>query len=335
MGNVVITGAETPLGDRVAALVADDPTATTTVALGVGDNRVDLVNDDVKPYLEGADTLVHLAVSRPGDATVATDDVEIARRAFDAAGAAGVRHLVVLSSATVYGAWPDNAVPLTEDAPLRPNPGVPYVAERVAIEELAAEWRQAHPGTTVAVLRPVRAAAGRDRDWLVPALRPVPAVPDDADEPPAQFVHLDDLASAVDLVRRKRLDGTFNVAPDGWIPGEDVRSLTGAPPKVPLPGRVAGRMVRWRWRWGIGETPPELLPYLLHPWVVANDRLRAEGWAPTVTNEEACVEAHDVGAWATLSPRRRQEIALGVAGAGVAGVLAAVGLVVRRALRSR
>jgi nucleoside-diphosphate-sugar epimerase len=332
MGTVVITGAESALGRRVAALAESDPEAGVVT---LGERAIDLVRDDVKPHLEGADVLVHLALSAPAAPTASTDDVEVARRTLDAAGAAGVRHLVVLSSATVYGAWANNPVPLTEDATLRPNSGVPFAAERAEIERLAAEWRDAHPGTTVTVLRPVRTVAGDDRDWLVPALRPGPAAPADADDPPVQFLHLDDLASAIDLARVARLDGAFNVAPTGSIPGEAVRALIGAPPKVPLPERVAGRVVRWRWRWGLGPTPPELLPYVLHPWVVASDRLRARGWSATVSNEEACVEAHDVGAWATLSPRRRQEIALGVAGVGVAGALAGAGLLARRALRRR
>ncbi|MFP3901932.1 MAG: NAD-dependent epimerase/dehydratase family protein [Acidimicrobiia bacterium] len=334
MGTVVITGADSALGRRVAALVERDP-AAVAVALGAGDRPVDLARDDVKPHLEGADVLVHLAVTRPATPTAATDDVEAARRTFDAAGAAGVRHLVVLSSATVYGAWANNPVPLTEDAPLRPNPGVPFAAERAEIERLAAEWRDTHPGTTVAVLRPVRTVAPDDRDWLVPALRPAPAAPAEAEDPPAQYLHLDDLAAAVDLARTARLDGAFNVAPPGSIPGEAVRALIGAPPKVPLPGRVAGRAVRWGWRSGLGATPPELVPYVLQPWVVASDRLRARGWSASVSNEEACVDAHEVSPWASLSPRRRQELALAVAGVGLAGALAAAGVVVRRAVRRR
>ena len=62
-------------------------------------------------------------------------------------------------------------------------------------------------------------------------------------------------------------------------------------------------------------TPPALLPYTVHPWVVANDRLRADGWAPTSSNEEAYVATHAAGPLATISPRRRQEIALAVTGA--------------------
>ena len=48
-----------------------------------------------------------------------------------------------------------------------------------------------------------------------------------------------------------------------------------------------------------------------HPWIVANDKLRAEGWAPTVTNEQAYVEGTEAKWWTMVTPKRRQEIALG------------------------
>ncbi|MGH9230836.1 MAG: NAD-dependent epimerase/dehydratase family protein [Acidimicrobiales bacterium] len=342
---VVITGADLPLGRRVATLAAGDPQVGAVVALaggpvvglpeGVDLRRIDLGIDDVKPHLEGAASVVHLATSVPASPTAPTRDVELARRMFEAAGDAAVRHLVVLSSATVYGAWPNNPVPLTEEATLRPNPGFAFAAERAEIERLASEWRAAHPGAVLTVLRPARTAGADHREWLVPALRPGPAVPETADEPPVQFLDAGDLAAAIDLVRSRRLDGAFNVAPDGSVPGDEVRSLTGAPPKVPLPERVAGRLVRWGFRWGLGPTPPELVAYTLHPWTIANDRLRGQGWSPTVTNEEACVEAFEAGAWATLSPRRRQEIALGLVGAGLAAVATGVVVAARRLLRSR
>ncbi|HEY8525425.1 MAG TPA: NAD-dependent epimerase/dehydratase family protein [Acidimicrobiales bacterium] len=343
MGCVVITGVESPLGERVVDLTAGAGDAERVVSLaghsvpgtppGVEVRRVDLASDDLKTHVEDADAVVHLATSVPASPVAPTHDVDVARRVLDAAGSAGVQHLVLMSSATVYGAWANNPVPLTEEATVRPNAGFAFAAERAEIERLADEWRDAHPGATVAVLRPVRTVAPGGADWLAAALRPGPAVPESADEPPVQFLHVDDLAAAVDLARRRRLDGAFNVAPDGAIPGDQVRSLTGAPPKVPLPERVAGRLVSWGFRWGIGPTPPELVPYTLHPWVVANDRLKAAGWSARVSNEEACVEAHEAGPWATMSPRRRQELALGVAGAGLAGAAVGAGFLVRRFLR--
>jgi nucleoside-diphosphate-sugar epimerase len=339
----VITGVETPLGRRVARLAAEEEDAdvvglargpVTGLPARVAVYRVDLTGEDVKPYLQDTDVVLHLATSVPATPTAATDDVVVARRVLEAAGDGGVPHLVVLSSATVYGAWPDNPVPLTEDATLRPHPGFAFASERAEIERMVAEWRDAHPGTTVAVLRPARAAGSDHRDWLVRALRPGPAVPDDVEEPPVQFVDLDDLAAACDLARLRHLDGAFNVAPEGSIPGDQVRSLVGVPVRVPLPRRVTSRLARWRFRFGLGATPPELLPYVQHPWVVASDRLRGQGWVAAVSNEEACVEAHEVGAWATLSPRRRQEIALGVAGAGLMAIVAAAILAARRWWRS-
>ena len=156
----------------------------------------------------------------------------------------------------------------------------------------------------------------------------------DAD-PPAQFLDIGDLATAVDVARRLRLDGPRNVAPDGWISGETVRALAGGGPRIRLPERVAVRLARLGWRWGIDVTPPELLPYTVHPWVVANDRLRAEGWKPRRSNEEAFVASHRAGPWATVSPRRRQELALGALVLSLTGAAVGTGLLIRRRLGRR
>jgi len=326
MVTVAVTGADTPLGRKVRDLLADGDGAEVR-ELGT------VLNGDLESPLDGIESVLHLATSAPHSPTGATAEVDTTRRLLDAAGAASVQHLVVLSDATVYGAWPNNPVPLTDEAVLRPNPGFTYATERAELERLAGEWRTAHPGSTVTILRPVR-TPGRN-DWLIRALRPAPAVPELATEPPVQYLHLDDLASAVTLARAKRLDGAFNVAPEQVIPGDEVRSLTGAGPRVRLPEQLADRIARWRFRSGLGPTPPELVPYTLHSWVVASDGLRSAGWHASVSSEEAAVESHEAGPWATLSPRRRQEMALGVAGVGLAGVAAGGAWAVRRWLAPR
>lgn len=328
MSTIVLTGASSPLGQRVLALLRADSTVDRVVT-------VDAEAADLKRDFEGATHVVHLQTSTPVDTSLETGDVDVARRVLDAAGAAGARHVVLLSDATVYGAWANNPVPLTEDAPLRPNPGFAFAAERAEIERLAFEWREGHPGATVAILRPVPAMASGVRSWIVRALRLGSAIPAGEDEPPVQFVHLDDLAAAVDLARRDALDGAFNVAPEGSIAGDQVRALAGGGPRVPLSERAARRITAWRWRWGFAAPPPELVPYAIHPWVVANDRLEAAGWHATASNEEAFVEAHEAGPWATLSPRRRQELALGLSAIVLAGAVAGTVALVRRRLRAR
>lgn len=337
---VIVTGAASALGQRACALAVADPAVARVVAIdrrpiptlhGVETKRVDLATDDLKPIFEGAATVVHLAQCSGPEPSAEVGDGDLARRVLDAAGDVGVAHAVLLSSAVAYGAWANNPVPLTEEAPLRPNPGVAVAAEKAEVERLAAEWRDAHPGATVAVLRPATTVSSAGNGWLARALARSSALPVTDEEPPAQFLDLGDLASAVDLARRARLDGPRNVAPDGWISGDTVRALAGGAPRVRLPERVALRVASLRWRWRLAPTPPAMLPLTAHPWVVANDRLRADGWEPVATNEEAYVASHRASPWATLSPRRRQELALGVSAAvGGLVVVGAAALLRRR-----
>ena len=103
-----------------------------------------------------------------------------------------------------------------------------------------------------------------------------------------------------------------------WLVGADgkVYEFAGADQLSP-PSRSAG-------------APPGLVAYTVHPWVVANDRLRSLGWQAANTNEEAYVLGHQPTQLDKLTSRRRQQIALGVAGGVVAAIAAVtVGLVLR------
>jgi nucleoside-diphosphate-sugar epimerase len=346
-GDIVVTGAASALGRRLCARLAADVTVGTVLALDRepvpgGDRPIDLLVDDVKDRVDGATTLVHLA-SAFGPAVdddpevVKAADVEMARRVLDAAAASGTAHLVVLSTATVYGAWPTNPVPLTEEAPLRPDPGLAFAVQKAEIERVTSEWREEHPGATVTVLRPATPVADGQPGWLARALRSAGEVRSPDDDPPVQFLHLDDLVAAIDLAARERLDGVFNVAPDGWLTPTEFRELAGGTAKLRVPRWVVDRVTDLRWRLRLGSAPPPgVLAYARGSWVVANDRLKAAGWEPTVGNDEAYVGAVPAGPLATLSPRRRQELALGATGVLAAGlVVGAVALVRRARRRSR
>ncbi|MFZ2441999.1 MAG: NAD-dependent epimerase/dehydratase family protein, partial [Ilumatobacteraceae bacterium] len=240
-----------------------------------------------------------------------------------------VTHVVLVSSAMVYGAWANNPVPLTEDALLRPDVEFPFARQLGAAEQLVDEWRMAVPGRSVTVLRPAVAMASDGTSRLASALAAAMGQRAGEADPPAQFLHLDDLASAVMLAVEQRLDGVYNVAPDGWIPGERVRALAGAVPRVKLPDRMNQVINNLRWRFQRGPIPPGLRSYTRWPWLVANDRLRAVGWQPSVTNEQAYVEGTEAKWWTMVSPKRRQEIALG----GLGAVLVLIAVVVVRGVR--
>lgn len=233
------------------------------------------------------------------------------------------RHLVVVTSAMVYGAMANNPVPLSEDAVLRPDPEFVYARQLAAAEELVESWRSAGAGRFAAVLRPAVPVAAGGTSSLARALTAGSGQSFGAATPGAQFVHHDDVASAVALAVEAQLDGVYNVAPDNAIPGERVRALSGQRFRLPLPDRVAEVVGAMRWRFQRGPIPPGLRSYTRQSWVVANDKLRGVGWVPTVTNEQAYVEGTEAMWWTMVTPQRRQEIALGA----MAGALAAVAIV--------
>jgi nucleoside-diphosphate-sugar epimerase len=301
---VHVTGAEGNLGSRVMALLDANPTVVpgsatacdVVVHLGAADH--DLRARRRESVTEGAAAMLH-------DATVG-----------------GASHVVLVSSALVYGAYANNPVPLTEDAVLRPDVDFVYARQLATVEAMADRWRLEVPGRTVTILRPALAMAADGTSSLARALAAGLGQRFGEEDPPAQFLHLDDLASAVALAVDQRLDGVFNVAPDGWVDGERVRALTGSRPRFRLPDRVEEVLSAIRWRFQRGPIPPGLRSYTRAPWLVANDRLKSHGWRPTVTNEQTYVEGTEAPWWTMITPKRRQELSL------AAMVVAALGLTV-------
>jgi nucleoside-diphosphate-sugar epimerase len=343
MARVVVTGAAGRLGAKVVALLRELDPVPEVVAIdlvagtvpGVTYRRADLVTADLAPLVEGADAVIHLAsVFGPVLESEQIDqavEVTLARRVLEAADKAAVGQVVLMSSATVYGPWANNAVPLTEDAPMRPHPDLALAVQKAEIERLAAEWAHDHPGSVVAALRPVTVVQTGTSGWLAQALRATASLPP-GEETPIQYVHLLDVASAVVAVWQHRLAGPVNVAPHGWLTPTE-RAALDPVPRVRLPERLALAVADWRWRLGLAPTAPGILAYARHPWVVANDRLTATGWEPSHSNEEAYVTGHEARAIETISPQRRQELALGAVAAGGAAVVAGVGALVRHQRR--
>ncbi|MDJ0771229.1 MAG: NAD-dependent epimerase/dehydratase family protein [Ilumatobacter sp.] len=310
--NVYVRGVRGDLGWRAAAALRDQDGVAIVVATG------DMPADThAGPF----DTIVDIGLSdhdvigsRGQSVTVGVADLLADADALD------VAQLVVVSSALVYGALANNPVPLTEDAVLRPDPTFVYARQLAAAEATVEEWRAARPGRTVAMLRPAVPIAAGGTSSLARALTAGFGQRFGEADPGAQFVHHDDIGSAVALAVDRRLDGVYNVAPDGSIPGDRVRALTGGRVRLPLPDRLNDVIGNLRWRFQRGPIPPGLRPYTRHPWIIANDKLRAEGWVPTVTNEQVYVEGTEAKWWTMVTPKRRQEIALG----GMIGLLGVV-----------
>lgn len=227
------------------------------------------------------DTILHLAFAvRPSRDAAAERavNVEGSARVLATAAACGAARLLVASSATVYGAWPDAHAPHPETAPLRPRTDYSYAAHKGEVETLLAAFAAAHPAIAVSWTRPAIVCGPGVRNFLSDIFLTLPCMllPDGADTP-LQFVHEDDLARATLAILTANARGPFNVAPADALTQRQLARLMGIP-ALPVPFAVINAVSRawWALRLPWVRTPPGLAHYLRHPWLVDSSRLTRE-----------------------------------------------------------
>ncbi|MFL6113440.1 MAG: NAD-dependent epimerase/dehydratase family protein [Catenulispora sp.] len=344
---VAVTGAAAGLGEaltgklafggearKVVGLDAERGAAPATWRLG------EVTDPQLADRLSGVDTLVHLAV----DADLSAEprartarNVRAAQTAITAAAASGVRHVVLLSTAMVYGALPDNPLPLEDEAPLRAVPDGTLVGDLLEIERLAAIAPRAHPGLTVTVLRPAAIVGpGVDtyltRHFEAPRLLVVRGT-----KPIWQFCHVEDLLTALEHAALGKITGIVPVASDGWLTQEEVEELSGMR-RMELPEGLAVGAAERLHRLHLTPAPASDLQYVMYPWAVSNKKLRDVGWEPAFTNEEAFAELLENidGHHAALARRLgKKDAAAGLGAAGATVALVGTAALVRRARRKR
>jgi nucleoside-diphosphate-sugar epimerase len=349
---VAVTGAGSGVGAAVLAELARSPRigrvvgVDTTVAAPAGElpadvvwRQVDAVDPRLPAAFTGVSAVVHLAVDLAPDRDRVGQrqrNTRAAQTVLTAAFAAGVRRVVLVSSAMVYGARPDNPVPLPDDAPLRAVPEASVVGDLLEIERIAANAGRTHRGLVVTVLRPAVVVGAGDREPLT-ALLTAPLLLRIRGCPGYwQFCHVADLAAAVELAALGGLDGPANVGCEGWLDSAELEHVTGRR-GLELPERVATGTAERLHRLGITPAPPSEIGYLTHPWVVDSGRLRTAGWRPRYSNAEA-VRAHlaDVARREAEAGRPgRVDARTATAAAGAAVALVGTAALVRRARRRR
>jgi nucleoside-diphosphate-sugar epimerase len=341
---VAVTGAAHGLGRALALRLAASPGVKKVIAIdsdrgdiaGVTWRVADVRDPALAGRLAGADVVVH------ADYDLAPDSDARPRRAYNVRGAqtvlttaaAGrVARVVLVTSAMVYGARPDNPVPLAEDAPLAADADSSVAGDLLEIEQVARRSLRANPGVEVTVVRPA-ALVGEDIDTLVtrhfeaPRLLTVKGC-----APRWQFCHIDDLVSALEFTVTGGIAGDFAVGSDGWLEQDEVERISGLK-SIELPARLTFGAAQRLYRVGVTPAQAVDLRYTTYPWVVDGAALRAAGWRPAFGNEEVLrlLLEQRKGRHAVAGRRiARKEATITAAGATVAVIGTAA--VVRRARR--
>ena len=315
----LITGGSGYIGSRlIDFLVERDDTEIVNVDIrppAVPRSRTRFVKMDVRDRgmrglfeRERPDAVVHLAfVLNPirDEHTMYDIDVNGTQNVLDAASAAGVEQMLVASSTTAYGAFPDNPVPLTEEHPVRGLPAYEYARDKTEIDRLCQLWAARHPDRVMTIVRPTIVFGPNVDNYIVRFWLTSPFFPLlDGNDPDWQFVHEEDVVYAISRLLAERRDGIFNLTADGTIKLSEAARIAGVKVRK-MPLRVYKRIAAaaWKMRLPNVEAPPGQIDFLLYPWIAANDKLKAElGWTPRYTSRETfevTMRAKGKGAGAT------------------------------------
>ncbi len=299
-------------------------------------DELDVRDARIEGRLRGVDALVHLAfIMNPiKDETFMRDvNVNGTQNVLKAAGRAAVGKVLYTSSAVVYGAHPDNRIPLTEEAPLRANLDFSYAAHKLEVEYVLREIADEFPKLSMTVFRPaIVLGPNVDNAWShaleLPILFGV-----QGHAPPLQFVHEEDVAAALSHAVFNDLPGVYNLAAEGWLEADEMTSILDRR-RIEVPEPLAFSLAERLWSLGLAEAPAGMLHYVMHPWIVSTQKLNGAGFTCTYSNLDSFVAAAESSKGHVRIGRRRVrrgDLARGAAaGAGVAGALVAARLWRRR-----
>jgi UDP-glucose 4-epimerase len=303
---IAITGLDTFAGLRTAErlLARERPPEIVGIDLRVPRrldgrirfHRVDLTEPTADSQIaevlekERCEALLHCAFfARPQADNAAAHELEVigSLHVMNAAASAGLRKLVVPSTAEVYGASPLNPAYIAESRPLAPHPDSHCARDRAELEQLLALFADRHPGMVVTVLRACWVTGPEYESRVLDHFAGESVITLLGFDPLMQWLHESDLLSALELVLDTDAPGAFNLAGDEALPLSTLLRLAGKRAR-PIPHPLLYRMGYLPAVWRDGDPPAGFHDYLRFSWLVETRRAREElGFVPEYTTKEA------------------------------------------------
>ncbi len=293
MKNILITGISGYLGTRLTRELKQKKRAGTIVGIDITPPGTAIAGDitfyrqDIRDPKIGEllarhqiDTVLHLAfVVKPIHDLKRMHDIDSngTKNILEQSLAAGVKHLIAISSTLAYGAHADNPQVLTEKDPLRGNTTFPYGFYKAETDRMIQAFADSHPEMTVTTLRPCT-VFGPNVDNYVSRMLFLPVtVSIKGDNPAVQFVHEKDFVTACLAALEKKTPGAFNIAGDGTLTVREIAETLGTK-VIPLPAWIIYPVLEclWRLHFPMIEVNRGYLDYIRYPFVASNEKARHE-----------------------------------------------------------
>lgn len=198
----------------------------------------------------------------------------------------GVKKVIMLSSANVYGPSPDNSNFLTEDAPLMAASRFSEVRDLTEVDMLAYGFFWKHPDIQTVILRPVHIVGPNIKNassnylrlkypWVLAGFDPI-----------VQLIHVDDAARAMIEALRPEAKGVYNVVGPGEVPLSAIFRELGRT-VIPVPHPVARPLLELMFKYHLASFPPPELDHIQFLCAVDGSRWAKDlGWKPSYSMRE-------------------------------------------------
>jgi len=196
------------------------------------------------------------------------------QRVLEWAAKYGVKKVIFLSTANVYGARPDNPQFLTEEAVLLAGETFSAMRSLVTADMLVTSFFWKTPQVETVILRPAHIVGTvRNGPTMYLSMPKIPVVL--GFDPMIQVIHEDEVVDVLVAAMQPGVRGIFNVA---GAPPASLSSIIRhlGKPRIPLPHFLLDRAARAAWDFGVLHVPPPEFDFLRYPCLVDDTRCRKE-----------------------------------------------------------
>ncbi|MBL8152040.1 MAG: NAD-dependent epimerase/dehydratase family protein [Blastocatellia bacterium] len=285
---VLITGISGGLAHQVAELI---PKSWDIIGIGLkplrpvkGRHIEHYIVDITKNKLEDIfrhhhiDSVIHMAVNdNPRFSIKQRHDINVigTMKLLDDCEKYQVKKIILLSSANVYGADPNNPIYMTEEYPLKVTQRYSGISDKVEFDSYCRSWMYKHSDVSTIILRPCHIIGSHLKNNLTSYLRlkyiPIPL----GFDPMLQLIHEIDMARAIVACLNQNRTGIYNVVGPGELPLTEIIKIIGGIP-IPIPSMLAHYLLQASWGLGVSSLPPPQFEYLMYPCIIDGRRFQKD-----------------------------------------------------------